>query len=801
MSRNSVPSNVRVSVQFTKSTVFAGEDVECTITFKNIARENNERSMVGTTQNNGPASQRKVTPITTTNRPPPATRNSSYGPNIPAHLKKGHRATLSAASSRQTGATLQEGRVAESNVAVLPKQKHGKSLSIISMGMEGLSGGGEPARNVSEGAWKAIRAHGRTSSLQVVPRRGSKGSNSYSVGYSPAMLAEAPKPTRPSRPLSMRATPAGSKKTRRASPGTLQQNFRFPATDPEVTITSPGDPESAISPTTQMPFRNPSPRLLDSESTSNPIARLISESSANGTSRSSLDLLSNNSDETLASEYAPQLQSRFLQPRPSHLRNGSRPGGREPLRGPETIMMGYAQVMGSFTLDGSLVNQAPFEEVKRKGVVGGHGGGGVVGVERTKRESGLFGALGWNSIGESLGGILGTGELSSIKEMRGIAGSKSIPLVTTPHSILFVDLRLAPGESKSYTYSFALPRGLPPSHKGRAMKVSYHLTIGTQRASKGKDQQLRSIDVPFRVFGSVTPRGEILGHDLMSPYILLRDIAKTALISNANSRPKKPPDSKASTEFMNYINLLLEEHRQSTSGLLSPTYPGAGGVGSTRRHSSVAEEPRTMKESIDLAILRSNQRSSEGGKSMSNKFDIARSGLKVATLQFPRPSYRLGETIHLVIDFREAKIPTYAVQVVLETSENVDEAIVMRSAGSIYRYTRKVHADLAENALFAQRLAFSLLVPANATPEFVTSGVSLEWRVRVEFVTPRLTADRVDERFEELLEEVARDEKRGVTFQGVEGLKVETFQVEVPVRVYGAVVGGRGEWDVEGLAV
>lgn len=188
MSRNSVPSNVRVSVQFTKSTVFAGEDVECTITFKNIARENNERSLVGTSQNNGPASQRKVTPITTTNRPPPATRNSSYGPNIPAHLKKGHRATLSAASSRQTGATLQEGRVAESNVAVLPKQKHGKSLSIISMGMEGLSGGGEPARNVSEGTWKAIRAHGRTSSLQVVPRRGSKGSNSYSVGKSPQTL-------------------------------------------------------------------------------------------------------------------------------------------------------------------------------------------------------------------------------------------------------------------------------------------------------------------------------------------------------------------------------------------------------------------------------------------------------------------------------------------------------------------------------------------------------------------------------------------------------------------------------------
>jgi len=166
-------------------------------------------------------------------------------------------------------------------------------------------------------------------------------------------------------------------------------------------------------------------------------------------------------------------------------------------------MMGYAQIMGSFTLDGSLINQAPFEEVKRKGVVGGQGGGGVVGVEKTKRESGLFGALGWGNIGESLGGLLGASEPSSIREMRGVASSKTVPLITTPQSILFVDLRLAPGESRTYTYSFTIPRGLPPSHKGRSMKVAYNLIIGTQRAGSTKEQQVKHVDVPFRVFGSV----------------------------------------------------------------------------------------------------------------------------------------------------------------------------------------------------------------------------------------------------------------------------------------------------------
>jgi hypothetical protein len=175
--------------------------------------------------------------------------------------------------------------------------------------------------------------------------------------------------------------------------------------------------------------------------------------------------------------------------------------------GPESLTMGYAQVVGQFTLDGSLVNQAPFEEVKRKGVVGGSGGG-VVGIERKKRDTGLFGSLGLSSFGESIGGLLGGAELSSIKEMRGIASSKAIPLLSTPQSILFIDLALATGEERSYTYSFTLPKGLPPSHKGRAIRISYHITIGILRSSSEGGQRVRSIDVPFRVFGTVN--GECL---------------------------------------------------------------------------------------------------------------------------------------------------------------------------------------------------------------------------------------------------------------------------------------------------
>ena len=304
-------------------------------------------------------------------------------------------------------------------------------------------------------------------------------------------------------------TPALPNAPRRAS-GSLSQNFKFPA-GPKRPPSEPSFfPDVASSPRFRAPpTSEASPRAPDEPSplvgVLSPIPRILSGSSVNGgTPRSSGEFysVSNHSDETLASDYAAQPAARLLA-RGVFQRRSAQLAPSLPQKHPETLMMGYVQIMGSFTLDGSLVNQAPFEEVKRKGVVGGQGGGGVVGVERSKRESGLFGALGWGNIGESLGGLLGTSEPSSIREMRGIASLKTVPLITTPQSILFVDLQLAPGESRSYTYSFTLPGGLPPSHKGRAIKIEYHVTIGTQRPGSTRDQQVKQVDVPFRVFGSV----------------------------------------------------------------------------------------------------------------------------------------------------------------------------------------------------------------------------------------------------------------------------------------------------------
>ncbi|KIW06223.1 uncharacterized protein PV09_02699 [Verruconis gallopava] len=830
--QTSTPSNIRVSVTFDTPTVFAGEDVACTITFKNIAREHGSADRSPSRSPRSPhysgtalleqQRARKVTPIHAQGSRlgiPSPTRHSSYGPNIPPHLRK------AAAQQHKPSGSIGTESEGPNHREGGSRPRHGRSLSILSMGTDVGTVASVPSRGGLEGG--GIRSprgggHGRTMSLQTAPRRASSGkpdAGPSSGQGSPRIVGpiiteqdvdgqrtiRAKRHNASSRPLS----------EAKRSPGILQQDFKFPAAPDVEDAPLSADAESAVSPKTDsLPFRSLPPPTQ--ESNANPIARVLSQSSANGSPRSSLDLhsevMSNHSDETFISEYVPQQLTRLL-PRSNHVRTNSRLGVRDPPRGPETIMMGYAQMMGSFTLEGSLVNQAPFEEIKRKGVVGSQGGGGVVGVERTKRDSGLFGSFGWGNIGESIGGLLGGSELSSIKEMRGIANQKSIPLITTPPSILFVDLTLAPGETKSYSYRFTLPRGLPPSHRGRAIKVTYQLVISAQRPGKGREQQVRSVDVPFRVFGSVDPSGEILGHDLMSPYILLRDQARTSVVDTTASKPdikpKKPPDREGEADFRAYTSALLDKSGPNGQpALLSPTSPlapsGPLNTNAMRRQSSVGEAPQTQLEIIDFAILRANHQdqrangwSSSSSGRLSNKFDIARSGRHVATLHLTRPAYRLGETIHLVASFKGASIPTYAIQVALETRETVDPAIAMRSAASIYRYTRKVHAYDAASALFAKRLSFALAIPGNATPEFVTAGISLEWRLRVEFVTPRISVGED----EDLLEEVIEDD-RGVILQGIEGLRVENFEVAVPLRIYGGVTsGGAAECDVEDMPV
>jgi RAB6A-GEF complex partner protein 2 len=165
----------------------------------------------------------------------------------------------------------------------------------------------------------------------------------------------------------------------------------------------------------------------------------------------------------------------------------------------EILLMGYAQIMGNFMIDEALINPTEFDEVKSRGVMGGKSAGGVIGVDVQRSAS-------WTRLGGlgtfGLGSFFGAAQPSSLAEMRDRAASKAVPILSTPPSILFVDIRLLPGESRSFSYTFKLPKNLPPSHRGRALRISYTLVITTQRPGKS-GQHLSTAEIPFRLFSHI----------------------------------------------------------------------------------------------------------------------------------------------------------------------------------------------------------------------------------------------------------------------------------------------------------
>jgi hypothetical protein len=453
--------------------------------------------------------------------------------------------------------------------------------------------------------------------------------------------------------------------------------------------------------------------------------------------------------------------------------------------------MGYAQLSATFTLDASLVDQSHFEEVKTKGFLGGQAGGGVVGVKKPRPHSGFLGGFNLDSIGGSLNNLISGENMSSVKEMNAVTNSRAVPLLSTPQSLLFVDMHLEPGEEQSYSYSHPLPRGLPSSHRGKAIKISYNLTIGVQGLPGSRDvHTVRQINVPIRVFPGVSHDGEIYGHDLMQPHVILRDLARTKSILAPESQeevttPNTNLDEKSSAEFLTLVDTLLDRNRRRQSS--------AGTMDAFSNSQDTGTRGKTL-QAVDRAILYGNSLSE--GDSSPNRFEIARNGQRVAVIVIDRPLHRLGETITAVVDFSESEIPGSSLKATLETSEKVAPALAVRSVATINRITRKVYAARSENVLFSKRATFAFSIPASATPTFVTSGVNLDWSLRFEFGTIKPVESEEGEikPMKDLLEEVVNDERSTVNV-AVENLECETFEVVIPITVYGDLVPDGKEGD------
>lgn len=287
-----------------------------------------------------------------------------------------------------------------------------------------------------------------------------------------------------------------------------------------------------------------------------------------------------------------------------------------------------------------------------------------------------------------------------------------------------------------------------------------------------------------------------MGHDLMSPYVLLRDEARVQKVGPTPPPAAKPksisgPTWTSAPDFLSYVDDILEQSARQNS--LQP--PEATPEKRASRDTSTGH--LTCKDAIDLAILRSNQ--ALGSSRSPNRFEIARDGRRIAVVVLNRPAHRLGETIIATVNFADAALPCYALRATLESSERVAGHLAVRSNASIRRATRKIHASYFENTLYATRVVFSPAVPVSATPTVITTGVNHEWELRFEFVTSSIH-DGSAPSGARLLETVSEDD-RGRIMSALENLGCESFEIAIPITIYGETVRERLPEENEGYSI
>lgn len=178
-----MPSDIQVFVRWRDQTIFAGEDVECTITFKNVAESgsdvNHGEQLSHQRRQSRPATSHSESLFSLKS---PFSQNRRTFPTSPSNKKPLHRISSSLNSPwfgshsfppSSTPSTPRHGPP--------PNHKHKRSISILSIDSEGA---GEKAAgpSVPYSRPKPARGHGRSASLQVPPRRVESFEDSFAKG-------------------------------------------------------------------------------------------------------------------------------------------------------------------------------------------------------------------------------------------------------------------------------------------------------------------------------------------------------------------------------------------------------------------------------------------------------------------------------------------------------------------------------------------------------------------------------------------------------------------------------------------
>jgi hypothetical protein len=132
----------------------------------------------------------------------------------------------------------------------------------------------------------------------------------------------------------------------------------------------------------------------------------------------------------------------------------------------------------------------------------------------------------------------------------------------------------------------------------------------------------------------------------------------------------------------------------------------------------------------------------------------------------------------------------------LESAEDIDPDVSVRSQSSVYRATRRVHGTKSEWTTFARRVQFAFAIPTGAAPSFETSSgspmfttlilVRHHWSLRLEFLTsltPEPNPNDPQAPIPQNLLKLVENDDRASMYVATDTLFCETFDCHVPLVV------------------
>ncbi|KXN70804.1 Rgp1-domain-containing protein, partial [Conidiobolus coronatus NRRL 28638] len=387
----------------------------------------------------------------------------------------------------------------------------------------------------------------------------------------------------------------------------------------------------------------------------------------------------------------------------------------------EKLLWGHIQLVGHFIVDSNLIPINLINEAKQtdpntptNSKRATYGGGSFVTNPTSINPFG--GSL--NSIKASSADINKSG-LSSDQ-------NNVFPVFSTPPSVLFVDLTLPLGESKTYQYEIKLPSNLPPTYRGKSFKILYYLILGTQREKITNDSN--KIQIPFRLFSPISlGQGISENFDILQPRLVVKDesIIKN-LDSNSNvsgggnnklvkrrSIGGKKHLQMSSDEFIEFaLNSL--ENKKLNGGEDSDEEMESFGLNN-------ASEDHLSHSSSILNVLQISNRS------RSASINIHKGDTVVAKVCLRKSHYRIGETLYGVVEFLKSPIKCLQIVISLESYEQITKSFTNLTIPQIDSYTKIIHSECMKVCTNLERTGFSLTIPSTCSQGFETSVASYQY--------------------------------------------------------------------------